>query len=110
MQQMILFSQQISVLIVPIQAVSTVEKIALPNLLRYKFICVRQEFLPWRTIDGEDFPCAGETQLEVLIQGIFDKRRLLELIKSLIIFEENTDLIRKKFLRYPFCTTPTNLN
>lgn len=64
-----------------------------------------QEFLPWRTIDGEDFPCAGETQLEVLIQGIFDKRRFLELVKSFIVFEENTDFISKKFLRYPFCTT-----
>ncbi|BAZ69433.1 type I site-specific deoxyribonuclease, HsdR family protein [Fischerella sp. NIES-4106] len=63
-----------------------------------------QEYLPWRTIDGEDFPSTGETQLEVLIQGIFDKRRLLELVRHFLVFEENTNCIHKKFLRHPFCT------
>ncbi|MEH2152398.1 type I restriction endonuclease [Nostoc sp.] len=64
-----------------------------------------QEFLPWRTIDGEDFPAKGATELEVLIQGIFDKRRLLEQVLHLIVFEENGSSISKKLLRRPFCTT-----
>ncbi|MHC5744657.1 MAG: type I restriction endonuclease [Nostoc sp.] len=64
-----------------------------------------QEFLPWRTIDGEDFPAKGATELEVLIQGIFDKRRLLEQVLHLIVFEENETSISKKLLRRPFCTT-----
>lgn len=64
-----------------------------------------QEFLPWRTIDGEDFPAKGATELEVLIQGIFDKRRFLEQVLHLIVFEENKTSIRKKLLRQPFCTT-----
>ncbi len=63
-----------------------------------------QEFLPWRTIDGEDFPAKGATELEVLIQGIFDKRRFLEQVLHLIVFEDNGTRISKKLLRQPFCT------
>lgn len=47
-----------------------------------------QEFLPWHTIDGEDFPAKGATELEVLIQGIFDKRRIREFIQHFIVFED----------------------
>ncbi|MBW4624481.1 MAG: hypothetical protein KME49_02930 [Brasilonema octagenarum HA4186-MV1] len=64
-----------------------------------------KEFLPWCSIDGEDFPHQGETELEVLIQGIFDKRRFLELVKHFIVFEKNGASLSKKLLRYPFCTT-----
>ncbi|MDF5713461.1 MAG: type I restriction endonuclease [Rhizonema sp. NSF051] len=63
-----------------------------------------KEFKPWRTIDGEDFPQPGETELEILIQGIFDKRRFLELLKHFIKFEETETSINKKLLRHPFCT------
>lgn len=60
------------------------------------------DFLPWH-IDGEDWTY-GESPLEVLIQGLFDKRRFLELITHFIVFEENQSCISKKLLRYPFCT------
>ena len=65
-----------------------------------------KDFLPWHTIDGEDFPLDGETELEVLIQGIFDKRRFLELVRHFIVFENNENNIIKKFLRRTFCTIP----
>ena len=65
-----------------------------------------EEFLPWRTIDNEDFPHQGETELEVLIQGIFDKRRFLELINHFMVFENNGVSISKQLLCRPFCTTP----
>ncbi|MCC5621269.1 hypothetical protein [Nostoc sp. CHAB 5715] len=55
--------------------------------------------------EGEDFPAKGVTELEVLIQGIFDKRRFLEQVLHLIVFEENGTSISKKLLRRPFCTT-----
>ncbi|MEH2261724.1 type I restriction endonuclease [Nostoc sp.] len=64
-----------------------------------------QEFLPWHTIDGEDFPSKGATELEVLIQGVFDKRRFLEQVLHFIVFEKNGTSISKKLLRRPFCTT-----
>jgi type I site-specific restriction-modification system R (restriction) subunit len=65
-----------------------------------------QEFLPWRTIDGEDFPDKGATELEVLIQGVFDKRRITELIQHSIVFESTETDINKKLLCRPFCTIP----
>ncbi|MUH00259.1 hypothetical protein F7734_51515 [Scytonema sp. UIC 10036] len=65
-----------------------------------------EEFQPWRTIDGESFPHKGETELEILIQGIFDKRRFTELLKHFIVFERHGAIIDKKFRCYPFCTVP----
>ncbi|KYC41836.1 hypothetical protein WA1_17590 [Scytonema hofmannii PCC 7110] len=65
-----------------------------------------EEFQPWRTIDGESFPHQGETELEILIQGIFDKRRFTELLKHFILFKRNGAVIDKQLLRYPFCTVP----
>ena len=67
-----------------------------------------EEFLPWRTIDGEDFPAKSATELEVLIQGIFDKRRFFELVKHFVVFESNEIRITKKLLRRPFCTIPNS--
>ncbi|MBE9205709.1 type I restriction endonuclease subunit R [Nostoc sp. LEGE 06077] len=68
--------------------------------------CNSKEFLPWRTIDGEDFPHLQATEIDVLIQSIFDKRRFLELIKHFIVFEPNGISLSKKLLRYHFCTVP----
>ncbi len=66
------------------------------------------DFLPWR-IDGEDWTY-GESPLEVLVQGLFDKRRFLELMTHFIIFEENQSSVSKKLLRYLFCTIPNSRN
>lgn len=66
-----------------------------------------REFFPWHTIDGEDFPQSGSAELEVLVQGIFDKRRFLDLVKHCIVFEETGVSMNKKFLRRPFCTIQT---
>lgn len=65
-----------------------------------------KDFLPWHTIDGEDFPIQVESELEVLIQGIFDKRRFLELVRHFIVFENDGSNISKKLLRRNFCTIP----
>lgn len=67
--------------------------------------CELKDFLPWYTIDGEDF-LQVESELEVLIQGIFDKRRFLELVQHFIVFENNGSNISKKLLRRTFCTIP----
>ncbi|MBD2437588.1 type I restriction endonuclease [Nostoc sp. FACHB-110] len=66
--------------------------------------CNSKDFLPWHTIDGEDFTHPQETEIDILIQGIFDKRRFLELIKHSIAFEKRGIIHTKKLLRYHFCT------
>lgn len=48
----------------------------------------REWFLPWKTIEGEAPAPASVTQLEVLLNGVFAKRRLLDLMRYFIVFEQ----------------------
>jgi len=48
----------------------------------------REWFKPWRTIEGETVEDVGASQLEVLLKGIFDRGRFLELVRDFIVFEE----------------------
>jgi len=48
----------------------------------------REWFLPWRTIEGEEIADSRLTQLQVVLGGVFEKRRFLELIHHFIVFEE----------------------
>ncbi len=57
-------------------------------------------FLPWRTIEGEDIAPKGLPELEVLIKGIFEKRRLLDLLRYFIVFEVDGAEITKKMAAY----------
>jgi len=57
-------------------------------------------FMPWRTIDGEEIAPKGRPELDVLIKGIFDKRRFLDLIKHFIVFEADGEKIAKKMAAY----------
>ncbi|MBW2651048.1 MAG: type I restriction endonuclease subunit R [Deltaproteobacteria bacterium] len=53
-------------------------------------------FMPWRTVDGTEVAPKGSVELEVLIKGIFDKRRFLDLILNFIVFEDDgADVIKK---------------
>jgi len=48
----------------------------------------KEWFLPWKTIEGETQAPASVTQLEVLLKGMFEKRRFLDLIRYFIVFEQ----------------------
>jgi type I restriction enzyme R subunit len=61
----------------------------------------REWFMPWRTIDGEDLAPSLMPQLEVVIEGVFDKRRVLDLIRHFIVFEDAGDgSLTKKMAGY----------
>jgi type I restriction enzyme R subunit len=47
----------------------------------------KEWFLPWKTVTGESTAPASLTQLEVLLRGVFDKSRLLDLIRYFTVFE-----------------------
>jgi type I restriction enzyme R subunit len=49
----------------------------------------KEWFLPWKTIEGETTAPASVTQLEVLLRGVFAKRRFLDLIRYFIVFEQD---------------------
>jgi len=60
-----------------------------------------ERFMPWRTIEGEEVAPASLPQLQVVIQGLLDKKRLLDFIRYFIVFEdEGGGVLTKKIAGY----------
>lgn len=51
-------------------------------------------FMPWRTIDGSEIFPKGSLELEVLMRGMFEKRRFLDYIHNFIVFEDRGTLAK----------------
>ena len=51
----------------------------------------KEWFKVWRTIEGEELAPSSILELEVLIRGVFDKERLLKLLRHFVAFEEDKD-------------------
>lgn len=61
----------------------------------------RERFMPWKTIEGEELAPASMPQLEVLIQGLFEPKRLLDFVRHFIVFENEADgTLTKKLAGY----------
>ena len=54
----------------------------------------------WRTLDGDTLAPNSLPQLEVLIKGVFDKRRLIDIIHHYILFQTNGEDVFKIFTAY----------
>jgi len=55
-------------------------------------ITANQEwFKVWRTIDGEGDAPKTALELEVLVRGVFERKRFLDLLQHFIVFEEDPD-------------------
>lgn len=54
-------------------------------------------YMTWRTLDGENIAPNSIPQLEVIIKGMFEKSRLLDIIKQFILFQDE-DTEYKKIL------------
>ena len=54
-------------------------------------------FKPWRTIAGEALADRSLPQLQVLLEGVFHRRRLLALVRDFIVFEDDGsgELVKK---------------
>jgi type I restriction enzyme R subunit len=48
-------------------------------------------FKVWRTIEGEGDAPKTALELEVLVRGVFDRQRFLDLLQHFIVFEEDPD-------------------
>ncbi|MGB3401543.1 MAG: type I restriction endonuclease subunit R [Microcoleaceae cyanobacterium] len=57
-------------------------------------------FMPWRTIDGETLAPRKQPELEVMIKGVFERNRLLDILRYFIVFEVDGDNITKKMAGY----------
>ncbi|NLG01434.1 MAG: type I restriction endonuclease subunit R [Lentisphaerae bacterium] len=81
-------------------------KAEIPSLLGYNAVLVvsdgvyarigsltanQEWFKVWRTVDGESDAPKSALELEVLIRGVFDHRRFLDLIQHFTAFEEDPD-------------------
>ena len=49
----------------------------------------REWFKPWRTIGGETVASETIPQLQVVVEGLFEKRRFLDLVRDFIVFEDD---------------------
>ena len=60
----------------------------------------REWFKPWRTIDGQELAPVFYTELQVAIEGVFEQRRFLALLRDFIVFEDDGGAPVKKMAGY----------
>ena len=48
----------------------------------------REWFKPWRTISGQESAIPGLAELQVVIEGVFQQQRFLDLVRHFIVFED----------------------
>ncbi len=78
----------------------------IPSLLQYNEVLVvsdglqarvgsltanQEWFKVWRTVDGKGTASSTILQLDVLIRGVFEPKRFLDLLQYFVVFEEDTD-------------------
>jgi type I restriction enzyme R subunit len=47
-----------------------------------------ERFMPWRTTDGKDVGAKGHPEMSTLIEGLFDRPRLLSMMRDFTVFGE----------------------
>ncbi|PFI32607.1 DEAD/DEAH box helicase [Bacillus thuringiensis] len=77
-------------------------KQAIPTLFRYNAFLIasdginarvgslsanEERFMKWRTVDGEALASPAEPQLEVMIKGMLEPSRLLDVVQNFILFQ-----------------------
>src|SRR3989475_5306153 len=85
----------------------------LPSLFRYNEILVisdgiearagtitseKERFMQWKTIDGGK-PRKGLTEIEVLLRGMCEKSRLIDIVRNFVVFEKDK-ATKKKLAAY----------
>jgi type I restriction enzyme, R subunit len=58
----------------------------------------RERFMPWRTITGDSVVSKGTPELETVLNGVFDRRHFLDLMKDFIVFGEQKVMSSKSSL------------
>lgn len=59
-----------------------------------------ERFMPWRTTDGTDLAPKGAPELSTLIEGVFEHRRLLALLRDFTVFGETGSGLAKIIAGY----------
>lgn len=50
-----------------------------------------ERYMPWRTVDGNDYAPPGTPELDTLLQGVFERSRFLRLIRDFTVFADRGD-------------------
>jgi type I restriction enzyme R subunit len=53
----------------------------------------REWFLPWRTIEGDELAPPEANRLEVLAKGVFERERLLDLVRHFVVFHDDAKVV-----------------
>ena len=57
-------------------------------------------FKPWRTVTGEALADSHLTELQVMLQGVFEPSRFLAMVRDFIVFEDDGGALAKKMAGY----------
>jgi type I restriction enzyme R subunit len=61
----------------------------------------KEWFKPWRTITGREDAATKLAELQVVLEGVFEQRRFLDLVRHFIVFEDEGDgKLTKKMAGY----------
>ena len=60
----------------------------------------REWMKPWRTVDGEGLAPSAIPELKVVIDGVFQPRRFLDMVRDFIVFEDDGTRLVKKMAGY----------
>jgi type I restriction enzyme, R subunit len=60
----------------------------------------QERFMPWRTTDGKEIAAKGHPELSILIEGIFERRRLLDLLRDFTVYGETGSGLAKIIAGY----------
>ena len=58
-----------------------------------------EHYAPWKTIDGREV-VAGLPALEVLIRGVFDPARFLDIVRNFVLFSDEATGLVKRVAKY----------
>lgn len=88
----------------------------IPELFKYNAFCVisdginnkmgslfsaYDDFYAWRKIEPADAPADGINSLYTMVKGLFNKERLLDVVRHFIFFPDKSNDNRKIVCRYP---------
>jgi type I restriction enzyme R subunit len=59
-----------------------------------------ERFMRWRTEDTADVAPSTANELEVLVRGVFERSRFLELLRHFVVFEDEEGVLAKKIAGY----------
>ena len=58
-----------------------------------------EHYAPWKTIDGKDV-VTDKVPLEVLVNGVFDQARFLDIVRNFVVFSDEPSGLIKRVTKY----------